>query len=201
VSVGLYIGGPQCGKSTLLRRHVYGSRQPGVRYLIMDRDGKGTWAGPVFRSARSFREHPTVARFSIFRGPSGLEVCSLAVELGWSVYVDEEAHRVIAEGYGPERPGRPAHPLYRIAHEGAHLEDGAGEPSEVMALLATHRPANLPADLVACAEHVYLGRTTLWSDVRRCYEEGWLDAESPRDARRILGALRPGDFLTTTLRV
>lgn len=201
MSVGLYIGGPRCGKSTLLRRHIYGTRQPGVRFLIMDRDGRATWDGPVFAHVEAFRSSPMVARFSIFRGPTGAEVAALAIELGSSVYVDEEAHRVLAEGYGPARLGRAAHPLYRIAHEGAHLANADGDSTEVMALLATHRPQNLPADLVACAEHVYLGRTTLFADVERCYREGWVaKATSSRDAGRILGSLQPGQFLTTTLR-
>jgi hypothetical protein len=201
VSVTLYLGAPRSGKSTLLRAHVYRSRVPLRAFLVMDRDGQGTWDGPTFRSIGELRARATLPRFCIFRGPSSEEVARLAVELGWCAYVDEEAHRALAEGYGPARKEREAHPLYRIAHEGAHLADGRGEPSQVAALLATHRPANLPADLVACAERVYLGRTVLWRDVERCYREGWVpDAQSPRDAQRILGALTPGDFLTFSLR-
>jgi hypothetical protein len=201
VSVTLYLGAPRCGKSTLLRSHVYHSRLPLLVFLIMDRDGQGTWNGPTFRSVRELRQRPTLPRFCIFRGPSSGEVARLAVELGDCVYVDEEAHRALAEGYGPARQEREAHPLYRIAHEGAHLENGRGETCQVAALLATHRPANLPADLVACADRVYLGRTVLWRDVERAYREGWVpEATSPSEAQRILARLGPGDFLTFSLR-
>lgn len=198
--IGLYLGAPRCGKSTLLRRHVYTTRQDVLAFLIMDRDGRGTWDGPVFRTVEELRRRPTIPRFCVFRGPTGAEVAQLAIDLG-AVYVDEEAHRVFAEGYGPERPGKSAHPLYRIAHEGAHLENAAGDVCEVGALLATHRTANVPADLVACADVVYLGRTVLFSDAERAYREGWIpDATSPRTARDILQRLRPGEFLHTTNR-
>ena len=202
MSVVLYLGAPRCGKSTLLRRHVYGSRNPAVRaFLILDRDGRATWDGPTFRTVKELRERELLPRFAVFRGPRGAEVAQLAIDLGDAVFVDEEAHRTLAEGYGPERSERPAHPLWRIAHEGSHLNDARGDPCAVVALLASHRPANLPADLVACAERVYLGRTTLWADVERCYREGWVEgARSPREAARILGELRPGEFLTTSLR-
>ena len=197
-----YFGAPRCGKSTLLRRHVYSSRQPGVlAFLIMDRDGTSSWDGPVFRTVEELRRRDTIPRFCVFRGPPGAQVAQLAIDLGSCCYVDEEAHRVIAEGYSPARLERPAHPLYRIAHEGAHLENARGEPCEVAALLATHRPAGLPADLVACLDTVYLGRTVLYADVERAYREGWvLEASSPSDARRILGALAPGEFLHTSNR-
>lgn len=201
MSVALYVGAPRCGKSTLLRGHVYRSRVPLRAFLVMDRDGRGTWDGPTFRSIAELRERDTLPRFCIFRGPSGWDVAALAVELGDCAYVDEEAHRALAEGYGPARLGRAAHPLWRIAHEGAHIENGRGEACQVAALLATHRPANLPADLVACAERVYLGRTMLWRDVERCFREGWVpEARSPREAQRILGSLAPGDFITFSLR-
>lgn len=206
MSVTLYLGAPRCGKSTLLRRHIYASRLPLRAFLIMDRDGRGTWDGPTFRSVAELRARPDLPRFCVFQGPTGAEVAELAIELGDAVFVDEEAHRTFAEGYGPARPDRPAHPLYRIAHEGAHLANGRGEPSQVAALLATHRPANLPADLVACAERVYLGRTVLWRDAERCYREGWvvlpdgMAPSSPRDAQRTLASLAPGEFLTYSLR-
>ena len=207
MSLHLYLGAPRCGKSTLLRRHVYSSRQPVLAFLIMDRDGKSSWDGPTFASVDELRRRDTIPRFCLFRRDARA-VAQLAIELGHCVYVDEEAHKVALEGYGPARPPRragelerPAHPLYLIAHEGAHLENARGEPCEVAALLATHRPANLPADLVACADGVYLGRTLLYADVERCYREGWVrDATSPADARRILGTLGVGEFLHTSNR-
>lgn len=199
--ISLYLGAPRCGKSTLIRRHVYGSRIPGIHFLILDRDHRSTWDGPVFHTVKALRARPSLPRFCVFSGPSGAEVAELAIELGDAAVVDEEAHNTFAEGYGPARPGRKAHPLYRIAHEGAHILNGQGETCQVAALLATHRTANLPADVTACAEVVYLGRTMLWRDVERAYREGWIpDASTPREAQRILGSLQVGEFRTFKLR-
>lgn len=198
--VSLYLGGPQCGKSTLLRKHVYGSKVLGVTFLIMDRDLRGTWAGPVFRTVEELRRRPTLPRFCVFAGPPGEEVAELAIEIGTAVYVDEEVHNTFSEGYGPARLSKPAHPLFRIAHEGRHLVNGRGESCEVSAMLATHRTANLPADLTACSGAVYLGRTTLFRDAERAYREGWVQASSSREARDALARLRVGEFVHFRLR-
>jgi hypothetical protein len=199
--VSLYLGGPACGKSTLLRKHIYQSKIPNVTFLIMDRDLRETWAGPVFHSVKEVRSRPTLPRYCVFAGPSGADVAQLAIEIGNAIYVDEEVHNTFSEGYGPATLHKPAHPLFKIAHEGRHLVNGRGESCEVAAMLATHRTANLPADLTACSGTVYLGRTSLFRDAERAYREGWVaQATSPREAREILSRLRVGDFLHFRLR-
>lgn len=202
MAVHLYIAKPRAGKSTLIREHVYGVRHDVRAFLIMDRDGKGTWPGPVFRSVLELRASPTLPRWCVFRGPSGADVAELAIAIGDTVIVDEEVHRTIAERpWKPWDPGkRTGHPLYAVLHEGAHLENQRGEVCAVSALIATHRPANLPADLPALCDSVYLGCLPGYADADRCYREGWVpEADGPRRAREILAARRPGEFSLVNL--
>lgn len=193
MSVYLYIAAPQCGKSTLMQHHVYELPHVGVRaFLVVDRDMQGTWPGLVFTSAAAFRRHPVLPRFSIFQGVSGAEVAELALELGDCTLVDEEIHRTIVERpWKPWRRSAPleGHPLYTILHEGAHVPDAYGVTRCVNALLATRRPQNLPGDLPALCNGVYLGHLSSFADADRCYREGWVpQASSPRAARAILDA-------------
>ena len=199
MAVFLYLGAPGSGKSTLLRRHVYEARHDVRAFLIVDRDGKGTWMGPVFRSAAEVRKLETLPRWIVFRGASGAEVAELAVDIGDCVYVDEEVHRTIVER--PWRPWDPrgdrtrGHPLFAVLHEGRHIENQRGEVGSVSALIATHRPANLPLDLPALCDGIYLGRLNAFADADRVYREGWLpQASTARQARELLAARQPGEF-------
>lgn len=199
MAVFCYIGAPLCGKSTLLRRHVYEHpHDPATRFLIVDRDCDGSWLGPVFTSADAWRRLAYIPQFSVFRGVPSWRVAELAIDLGDAVYVDEEAHNAVAER--PWRPwnrleGRGGHPLFAIVHEGRHLADLSGNPRAVSAMLATHRPQNLPTDLTGCCTGVYVGRLPGFAEAERCYQEGWIpEAEGPRAARRILAARQVGEF-------
>lgn len=197
MAVSLYLGRPGSGKSTLLRAHVYGSRADVRSFLILDRDGQGTWDGPVYSSTAAVRKLEAIPRFIVFRGASGSDVAELAIDLGSCVYVDEEVHRTIAER--PWRPwdprARAGHPLFAVLHEGRHLENAAGEVGQVDALIATHRPANLPADLPALCDAVYLGPLASYADADRVHREGWLpQARTVREARELLWSRKVGDF-------
>jgi hypothetical protein len=71
----------------------------------------------------------------------------------------------------------------------------AGEVCTVSAMLATHRPSNLPGDVTSLMTRVYVGRLQSFADADRVYREGWLpEARSPREARELLNARRPGEF-------
>lgn len=197
MSVHLYLSRPGGGKSTLLRQHVYETRHDVRAFLILDRDMKGTWLGPVFTSTAQVRALSALPRWCVFQGVAGGDVAELAIAIGDTVLVDEEVHRTIVER--PWKPWDPAkrtgHPLYAILHEGRHLANQRGEVGSVSALIATHRPSNLPADLPALCDSVYLGCLPGYADADRCYREGWVpDADGPRAARAILAARRPGDF-------
>lgn len=198
MSVFLYLSKPLHGKSTLIRKHIYYAKHDVRAFLIMDRDNRGTWPGVEFTSAKAFRQHPTLARYNVFRGVSGAEVAELALDLGDCTFVDEEVHRTIVE-----RPWKTwrrdarekGHPLYTVLHEGAHVQDAFGEARTVHALIATHRPANLPADLPAVCTGVYLGRLSGYADADRCYREGWVEGASGAfEARRILDSRQVGEF-------
>lgn len=204
MAVFLYIARPRHGKSTLLRKHVYEQRSDVRAFLILDRDGKSTWQGPVFTSTAELRRRDTIPKWCVFRGVSGAEVAELAVDLGDCVIVDEEVHRTIAERpwktWDPRRrvdaKGKPiGHPLFAVLHEGAHIENALGQASTVSALIATHRPSNLPKDLPALCDGIYLGALSAYVDADRCYREGWVpEADGPRRARELLAARRVGEF-------
>lgn len=203
MGVWAYIGAPACGKSTLMRRHVYGSPLPVTAFLIMDRgkarDGRG-WDGPVFRSADELRRSPTIPRWCVFRGATGCEVAELAIDLGNCAFVDEEVHKTLAERpWRPwDRTTRKGHPLHAILHEGRHLENALGEDCEVHALIATHRPAGLHADFSSMLTGVYLGRLLGYADADRVHRDGLLlpAPASAREARQILERRAPGEFST-----
>lgn len=203
MGVWAYIAAPESGKSTLMRRHVYEVPLPVRAFLIMDRgkarDGRG-WDGPVYRSADELRRSPTIPRWCVFRGCSGCEVAELAIDLGHCAFVDEEVHKTLTE-----RPwkawdrttekGRAGHPLHAILHEGRHLENAIGEDCEVHALIATHRPAGLPADFSSMLTGVYLGRLRGYTDADRVHRDGWLPgAGSAREVREILERRQVGEF-------
>jgi hypothetical protein len=187
--IALYLGAPGSGKSTLMRKHVHYNRVPGLHFLIVDHDG--SWAGlngKTFTSVDEFRAHPTLARFSYFQGVPGNAVAELAIEIGDTVYVDDECDAALLEKWRGS-------PLREILKRGRHLTNGRGEVCSVSALLATHRPANLPADIPALCTRIYLGRLQAHADADRVYREGWIPGvRGVMEAARILQSKKPGEF-------
>ena len=62
-------------------------------------------------------------------------------------------------------------------------------------MLATHRPGNLPSDVVGLFGKVYVGRLQSYNDADRVYREGWLPGvSSPVEARAALEARAVGEF-------
>lgn len=186
--VVLYLGAPGCGKTTLMRRHVYDGGADVRAFLIVDHDG--TWDGKEWSSPDELLASDTIPRFNVFRGSPGAAVARAAIALGDCVLVDDE----IDGQLGDEK--WKGSPLREIAKRGRHLPNATGEICTASALVATHRPANLHPDLRGLAARIYLGRLTAYSDAEACYREGWVpDARSALDAQRILAA-RGHDFTT-----
>lgn len=202
--ISVYLGAPGSGKSTLMRRHVRAlaagfarGRSPVVA-LVVDHDDSWT-VGPrddqldpdstaYFLDPDAYRELSHLPRVAVFRGVPPLAVARLALDLGDSLYVDDEIDHALGDGKWKESP------LREIVKRGRHVRAADGEVSSVSALVATHRPANLPTDVSGLFSRVYVGRLTAWIDADRVYREGWIDCDSVAECKRILSARRPGDF-------
>jgi hypothetical protein len=114
-------------------------------------------------------------------------VARLAIAVGWSVYVDDEVDGALDDWKES--------PLREIVKRGRHLRNRAGRVTPVSALIATHRPANLPTDVVGMFDRVYVGRLQGFNDAERVFREGWLpEAQSAAAARASLETRRPGEF-------
>lgn len=186
----LYLGEPGTGKSYLMRDHVERmAEDPELVFLIVDHDD--SWAEqfpetPIFDSPAAWWANP--ARVAIFRGVPGGQVAQLAIDIGWAVYVDDECDAAISESWK-------TNPIREIVKRGRHLRNRAGQVTGVTAMLATHRPANLPTDVIGLFERVYIGRLRSFNDAERVYREGWIrEAKSAIDCRQRLEAHAVGEF-------
>ncbi|BDG07610.1 hypothetical protein [Anaeromyxobacter paludicola] len=190
MSVALYLGEPRCGKTTLMRSHVYGSRA-GVRAFFIVEHRPGDWDGAPFTVAQ-LRAAESIPRFCRFPGADPREVAQLAIDVGDVVLVDDEADGLFRSGKWHENP------LLQILKRGeGGIPNAAGDNCAVHALLATHRPANLPADVVSLSQRIYIGRLRSFVDAERVYREGWLpDATSALAAQRLLSSRAVGAFTT-----
>jgi hypothetical protein len=84
-----------------------------------------------------------------------------------------------------------------VVKEGRHLKNRAAEVTPVSAMLATHRPSNLPPDVLGTFTRVYLGRLQGFADAERVYREGWLPgARNVLAVRAELETRQPGEFST-----
>jgi hypothetical protein len=122
------------------------------------------------------------ARVAVFQGVPGRQVADLAVKVGWSLYVDDECDDVVRDSWLDSS-------LREIVKRGRHLTNAAGEVTHVQALLATHRPANLPTDCVGVFDRAYLGRLDSANDCERIRREAWIP--SARTLMDVQAALRP----------
>ena len=185
-SAHLYLGEPGCGKSYLIRKHARALSAGGRRLFIVDHDGG--WEGPEYESVTDWIEGgaPGVARFV---GLPAATVARLAIAIGDCTYVDDECDGILTD------VGWKTSPLREIVKRGRHLRNAAGELREVHAMLATHRAANLPTDVVGLAASVYLGRLRSAADAERIYREGWIpEARSPAEIQAALTAFPVGHF-------
>ena len=185
----LYLGRTGSGKTFLMRGHVADliAANPDMPVFIVDHGevvGKASWRDlpehTIYRTTAEWWHTPS--RLALFQGVPGREVAQLAIDCGWSLYVDDECDDVVSDGWVDS-------PLREIVKRGRHLANRAGEVTHVQALLATHRPANLPTDCVGVFDRVYIGRLDSWNDCERIRREAWLP--SARRAEDVQAALRP----------
>lgn len=151
--------------------------------------GKPSWRDlqgvRFYRSVADWWHEPS--RIAFFQGCPGRDVAGLAVRIGWSLYVDDECDDVVRDGWLDS-------PLREIVKRGRHLENVAGDVTHVQALLATHRPANLPTDCIGVFDRVYIGRLDAANDCERIYREAWIQtARSAFDVQAHLRPLAPDD--------
>ena len=193
--VTLYLGAPACGKTTLMRSHVAAliEAHPDLVFLIVnhgERPDRPTWRDlpcdyQVYRTVADWWRAPS--RVAIFEGEDPVAVAQLAIDAGWSVYADDECDGILQESWKTS-------PLREIVKRGRHLPNRANDVTEVYALLATHRPVNLPTDISGLFDSVYVGRLYAYNDAERVRREGWINGRNVEDAQATLNALTPGQF-------
>lgn len=186
-STTLYLGMPACGKSTLMRAHVDHLRREenAPFFFIVDHDDSWNLDGVAFyhSTAEWWRRPMPVA---VFRGVNALDVAQLTIDVGWSVYVDDEVDGALSESWKEN-------PIREIVKRGRHLRNRAGNVTAVAAMVATHRPSNLPTDMIGLFERAYIGKLMGGADAERVYREGWLRG-TIYEIRDFLAAKEPGDF-------
>jgi hypothetical protein len=194
VSTDLYLGAPGSGKSYLMREHVRSlAEEPGVVILVCDHGEKA--GEPGWSSIPGARSYTTIAQFwrepsrvAVFQSVSAVDVAQCAIDVGWSVYVDDEVDGLVTEGNWK------VNPLREIVKRGRHLPNKAGQITSVSAMVATHRPANLPTDLSGLFSRVYIGRLYAYNDADRVYREGWVAERNVTDVQARLNSLELGEF-------
>lgn len=190
----LYLGRTGSGKTTLMREHITGliASAPDLVLCVVnhgERPGHPSWrdlpGARIYHTPEEFWREPS--RVALFEGVPGREVAQLAIDVGWSAYVDDECDDVVADGWKDS-------PLREIVKRGRHLPNRAGEITNVECFLATHRPANLPTDVVGMFSRVYIGRLDSFNDCERVRLEAWIaEARNAADVQARLRPLAPDD--------
>lgn len=88
----------------------------------------------------------------VWQGMDGLDVATIAVNVGNVVFVDDELD-LIARTQGWRES-----PLRKMVHTGRHLPNVKGEICEAHIMGACRRPQNLVTDLTDLADQVYVFR-------------------------------------------
>jgi hypothetical protein len=156
-------------------------------FLIVDhaKDWESLSGAYVYGAAAEWWTRP--APVAIFRGANPREVAQLAIDVGWSVYVDDEIDGSLDDWK--------TSPLREIVKRGRHLPNKAGRVTAVSAMIATHRPSNLPSDIVGTFDRVYLGKLQSYNDADRVHREGWIGGtRTVVETRATLESRVPGDF-------
>lgn len=168
-------GMPGYGKSTLLHDLV-AAQCDEQRFLVVDHEAQWGpdgihWRGrapPIrvfYKSSELPREWPDIGVF-VFRDYDGREVAELARQLGSCTYVDDEADKA------GRKEGFDESALCELANRGRHVENAAGEHTEVNMLLACRRAAKLHTDLSELAEQVYVFHCEGHNTIKRLIDDG-----------------------------
>lgn len=162
----LAYGLPGSGKSTLLHDLVAAQCHE-IRFMVVDHEaGWGSdgvhWRGrpPPIELHYKGQPLPSLEQWPdteagvvhVFRGYDGREVAELCKQLGWCTYVDDEFDKA------GRREGFDTSALRAIVNEGRHLENAAGEYTEVNLIGACRRPQKLHNDVSELADQVYIFR-------------------------------------------
>jgi len=202
--VTLYLGAPGAGKSFLMREHVakLAALPDAPVFFIVnhgEKPGEPSWAdlpgADFFSTTAEWWGRPSAV--AVFPGDNPLAVARLTLDVGTAVLVDDEIDLALGSCRWRARPDHPEDgdsPLRTIVKRGRHARNKAGYVTEVGALIATHRPANLPTDLSGLFSRVYVGRLVSFNDADRVYREGWISAPNAAAAKAQLEAFEPGAF-------
>jgi hypothetical protein len=181
----LCYGLPGMGKSTLLHDMI--RAQPEQTFFIVDHElGWGPdsihWRGnpPEHLTIYGPDDLPKLQELKpeefapgcyVFRNVEPLDVAALACAKGWVTFVDDEIDMI------GQRAGWNDSPLRLMIHQGRHLINEAGEPSEVHIYGACRRPQNLHTDLTDLVSEVFCFRIHGDNTLGRMKRDAVFDAD------------------------
>lgn len=158
-------GMPGFGKSTLLHDLVAAQCHE-IRFFCVDNEAQwgpdgAHWRGrpppiQIYYKGKtplpSPEEWPDVDSgvVHVFRKFDGREVAEIARQVGWCTYVDDEMDKA------GRKEGFDGSALRAIVNEGRHLENAAGEYTEVNMLGACRRPQKLHNDISELLDEAFI---------------------------------------------
>lgn len=157
----LIYGLPGYGKTTYL--HDYIRQNPKHRYFVVDHADEwgpdaGHWRGnpPEIYVIEGPKQVPDEFDFEgvyVFRQFEGTDVAQLCIDVGHSVYVDDEIDLIAGKSGGWDE-----NPIRALVHRGRHVPNAQGEITECHLLGACRRPQSLHTDLSEQADSVRIFR-------------------------------------------
>lgn len=190
MSVILVYGVPGSGKSVLLHSLV-ASQAHEQRFFVIDHaeewgEDAEHWLGRVPRPVTVFEqgsklpdEWPDTGVF-VFRGWEPGDIANIALELGWTVFVDDEIDTT-----GGKKDWQ-VNPLREFVHRGRHITNKNGEICEVHLMGACRRPQSLHTDLSSLADQIYVFRVNGHLTLQRLRMDSTIEDEA-WDSVRMLG--------------
>ena len=176
----LIYGLPGMGKTTFM--HDYIRRYPDQRYFVVDHAEEWTpeavhWRGKppeltiINGKGEIPDDFPDTGVF-VFREMEGVDVAQLVIDVGHSVYVDDEIDLVAG------REGWNDNPIRALVHQGRHIRNADGDITECHILGACRRPQSLHGDLSGQADHVFIFRVIGHRTLERMRQDAHIDSEA-----------------------